>query len=720
MLVFLSPLFLWGLAALTIPLVLHLLQRRRTVRTPFPTVRFLKLAQKRSSSRLRFENILLWLLRSLLLAALAVAFALPVIRKSAAADWLTRTRRDVVIVLDGSYSMAYETERGPVFDAAQEAAAALIGSLAPGDRVCVYLAADTPTPVIEKPTAEHATALQAVRSLAWRHGSSAIGETVALALHTLDQQRDGDRDRELYILTDGQALPWQDFRAAADTVEEAAAGRVVIAREQRERIPLFVLLAGAEKPENVWPASVQLASPLLLAGQTAHLAVKLGRSGPARNVSLSLLVGAEERLTRGVLAEADTETAVDLALPGLDPGNWTARVRTTVDALPCDDEFVFLLRVRRQLPVLAAGPPAALRFLRAALSPGGAEDDVRAVTPAELDAVDLSGFEALFLADAFPLSGQTILRIEEYVRAGGVLAIFPGDQAAPGAYASLAILPAQVRDIARIPVAAAARPIGRASRDDEIFRNFRFPRGVVPTVALKRALVFEPPEAGASVVLTAGSEQPFLLARGVGRGQVFQFAVSADRDWSTLPLTAFFVPVVHQIIRHGAGAARHPPAVPLHTELAAVGHIPAYRGDDRILAPSGGEAPVRDADTPGAVIEPLSEPGVYTRVRAAGGEAEAVLAANADRAESRLDPASAAEIAEWTAFKTFRAVRTPEDLRAAVDDLRQGRSLVEPLLWIVLALALAEWGFANRTLRKGAKLTDTLTIDFSGKVTGTR
>ena len=106
MLVFLNPLFLWALAALSIPLVLHLFQRRRTVVTPFPTLRFLKLAQKQSASRIRFEHLLLWLLRSLLLACLALAFARPVIRKSAGAAWLTRARRDAVIVLDTSYSMA--------------------------------------------------------------------------------------------------------------------------------------------------------------------------------------------------------------------------------------------------------------------------------------------------------------------------------------------------------------------------------------------------------------------------------------------------------------------------------------------------------------------------------------------------------------------------------------------------------------------------------------
>ena len=59
MLVFANPMFLWALTAAAIPLMLHMFQRRKTVVTPFPTLRFLKAAQKRSSSRIKFENFLL-------------------------------------------------------------------------------------------------------------------------------------------------------------------------------------------------------------------------------------------------------------------------------------------------------------------------------------------------------------------------------------------------------------------------------------------------------------------------------------------------------------------------------------------------------------------------------------------------------------------------------------------------------------------------------------
>ena len=110
------------------------------------------------------------------------------------------------------------------------------------------------------------------------------------------------------------------------------------------------------------------------------------------------------------------------------------------------------------------------------------------------------------------------------------------------------------------------------------------------------------------------------------------------------------------------------------------------------------------------VVEPLAEPGLYTR-RRAGGEPVPALFANPARDESRLDPVTPEELEAWTGFKTLRVERSPEALLAAAAEQHHGRELTELLLWLILPLALAEWWFANRTLRQGTRLTESLAID---------
>ena len=104
---FINPFFLYWCTAAIIPLVLHLLQSNRTVRLPFSTIRFLKLAQKRSSRRIKMENFILWLLRTLVLLLLALAFAMPVLRTSDFGAFFGRSARDVALVIDNSLSLIH-------------------------------------------------------------------------------------------------------------------------------------------------------------------------------------------------------------------------------------------------------------------------------------------------------------------------------------------------------------------------------------------------------------------------------------------------------------------------------------------------------------------------------------------------------------------------------------------------------------------------------------
>ncbi|MBP7638530.1 MAG: VWA domain-containing protein [Kiritimatiellae bacterium] len=708
---------MWALTAAAIPLMLHMFQRRRTVVTPFPTLRFLKAAQKRSSSRVRFENFLLWLLRTLLLLMIGFAFALPVLRSTTGGSWLSRTRRDVAIVIDASYSMNYELDRGKVFAVCKDAAVSIVNGLFAGDRVCVYVAADTPIPVIEKPTTEHATVVQAIQALACQHGSSKLDEVVALALRTLEQQ-DGRREREVYILTDGQALAWQGFRDAPPEDTASGDARFRITREQRDKVSFFALLAGALQPDNACPTDVKVSPALMLAGQTARLNVRVGRTGTAKQVTVAVDIGGQERGRRSITTEADTEAVVDFVLGGLEPGVHVATVTTPLDALPEDDAFQFLIRVRKQLPVLIAGPQDATRYLKAALAPGAADESVKQTEAAELAQIDLRDYQALFLCDAFPLDGQTILRVEEYAKNGGVVVVFPGYRAEVNAYTELKVLPAYPTGTVDLPIDMAARPLKRIPNQEGQVVTFSLPLppGTVPTVALKRAMTLGELQEGAAVLVTAGDDQPFLTGRAVGRGRVFLFTVGANRESSTFPLTAFFLPVVHQLIRQGAGASVQPPHLTLGAQLPVNEAVPNYRDDDAISMPSGLPLQVKDNGNRAFFIDALTEPGIYTRAKAGAAEPEPVLAVNTDRSESHLTPASADELAEWTGFKKLLNASDPEELLRLIDEHRNGRSLAEVFLWIALLLTLLEWWIANRALRTQTGATEKMQVDLAGKV----
>jgi hypothetical protein len=99
-----TPLLLWGAALVGVPLLIHLLNRRRYVVKPFAAMAFLQQAFAKRRRRLRMENLLLLLLRCLVVLLAALAMALPFVSSDSPLAALSGGRRDVVLVVDRSGS----------------------------------------------------------------------------------------------------------------------------------------------------------------------------------------------------------------------------------------------------------------------------------------------------------------------------------------------------------------------------------------------------------------------------------------------------------------------------------------------------------------------------------------------------------------------------------------------------------------------------------------
>jgi hypothetical protein len=717
---FLSPTFLFAAATALIPLILHLMQRRRTVRMPFSTIRFLKLAQKRSSNRIRMENFLLWLLRTLLMLVIAAAFAVPVVRTVKLGRLMGQAHRDVAIVLDVSYSMGYETGQRRVWDAARDAALVILRGLQNGDRASVFLAGARPVALIEKPSADLAMVQSLIQTLEPRPETSRLDEALPEALNSLKES--GNREREVYLLTDGQALPWGGFNPTNRTdAIVPAPGTWDPARVDKD-IAFFALLAGPRAPENCRPFEVTISPMMLMSNTTATLSARIARNGPATDLAVTLFIDDEEAGRRTPIVDANGIQTVSFPLPALSPGTHAARVVTPADGLALDDAFHFLIRVRRQLPTLCVGSEQESLFLMTALNAGqdGEAAGVQCVPPGELDEAVLRAHSSVFLVNALPLSGQTMLALERYVKNGGTLTLFPGDNAAPAAYRDWSILPAKPEAIAELPQGERVRALRLVLSQDPLFSGFILPPGATPTLAIRRALHWPNLEADSTIVIAAGDDLPFLASRYVGKGRVLLCAVSADRRWSTFPMTSFFLPMLHQIVQFGAGASRDPLYVWTAPNLILSDTLPELTESDQVLMPGGHPLairPVRQGTDILMEAEGVEEPGIYTLARG-GQTASPVLAVNIERTESNLDPIDDATPGRVTGLRDLRLAHDGEDLQRQIEEYRQGRPLTETFFWLALGLAIVEWWLANRISRSRAALVTAVKVQTSGRVTG--
>jgi hypothetical protein len=136
-LAFLQPLLLLGTLAAAVPVLIHLIYRRRALVHPFPAVRFLLLADKRTARKFRLHQWLLLALRILVLLLLALALARPYFTGDDAQAAATLPPQSTVILLDNSLSMQYREPAGSRFQRAKAMASQLLQELRTQDSAAV-------------------------------------------------------------------------------------------------------------------------------------------------------------------------------------------------------------------------------------------------------------------------------------------------------------------------------------------------------------------------------------------------------------------------------------------------------------------------------------------------------------------------------------------------------------------------------------------------------
>ena len=98
---FLYPSFLWALAAIAVPIIIHLLNLQRSVKLEFSSIQFLQQLKKETASKQKIKHWLILLSRCLFIVFLVFAFCQPFLKSSDDVQYPT----DYVIYIDNSLSM---------------------------------------------------------------------------------------------------------------------------------------------------------------------------------------------------------------------------------------------------------------------------------------------------------------------------------------------------------------------------------------------------------------------------------------------------------------------------------------------------------------------------------------------------------------------------------------------------------------------------------------
>lgn len=698
---FANPALLWGLLAALIPVAIHLFFRRRPRPLAFPALDFVLRARRETERRLKLRRLLLFLARTALVLAAALALARPrTVAPTAAAAPAGPSA--VALVLDASGSMRYQLHGRSLFERARADALDVLSSLRSDEPATALVCGGPAPPAAATPGFDRASVQRILREAEPGFGHSDLTACLAAAAQALSRSGSALSPR-IAVATDLAASAWR-FDAPAPMVQ-ARDGPVrpsVTLLDAARGAPLpnaAVTSLAAEPDAAVGPRGWRFTATLTAFGREA-----------AKDVPLALRVGLgkESRVPLRAFADIPASGTARKVLSHAFAGGGPTAVGVTLppDALPIDDEAWLTLSVPREVRALVVdGAPSPVRqrdeafFLEAALASAASPVAPTVVDAEGLPRVRFADFDVVFLLNVRSL-GAKAAELAAFVEKGGGLFVALGDEVDPERYdAELGkLLPAPLHLVKTAAQRGAADD--RAARFAEI--DWGHPALAIFTGAAReglqsvrtwRYMLLRPGErkGGAPserVLIRYDDGAPALVEARRGAGRVMLYTSTLDREWSDWAIRTSFLPAAQRIAAWLAGSLeerRQGPSV-----VGAPRAIEPLEGQ-RLLAlvdPQGRERPVpepaKGAARGRATVVP-DRPGPWqVKVEDARGvrlEPRLAFAVLADPRESdttRLDPQ---EVTAWLGGSALARVQGEGPFDPG------GRSV--PLWSILLVVAVA-------------------------------
>lgn len=645
---FLTPLFLAGLTALAVPVLVHLTRHERGRPMAFPSLMFLKRLPFEETSRRRLRHLLLLLLRLAALALLVAAFARPFVRDGRLAQVGGPGPEEVVVLLDQSYSM----ELGSRWQEAVSMAQSVVAGLGPGDRVSMVAFSEVPR-LLLRSAADPGRAAAILDTLETESLGTRFAPAVRLASSVLEAS--SLPRRRAVIVSDFQRAGWRPDSEAVfpqgtrvETLNAADADTDAGTDAGADNLALTGLELRRESANGRERVSVR--ARLVTTG--AAMAESPASGSPGLSAEVALWVDDSEVERVSVVVPPAASAPVAFAPFTLARPFTRGELRVSDAALQADNALYFVVSPGGGVRVVVADPLGRGEsnvHLRQALGIAeGAGFDARVIRGAPADA-DLEGAHLVVLnGGAFP-SGGAGDRLRAFVEGGGGLLVVLGERSrTPSAHAEF--LPADVGPISGAP--GAPRRLGFLDYDHAVFEAFQGARsGDFSRAGFFRARALDPTDGRVLARFDDGA--PALVEGRRGKGRVLVWATGMDRLWNDLPLHPVYLPFVHRIAQYLGGRGELPAwhragATVNVAQLAEAANLPATAGaplispDAVAMDPHGGSVPL-DPDAP---LLTLSTHGIW-EVRPPGERADHAfaLAANVDLAESDLRPLDLEEFA---------------------------------------------------------------------------
>jgi uncharacterized membrane protein YobD (UPF0266 family) len=549
---FLYPAFLVGLLAASLPILIHLLNRRRLQRIQFPAVRFILLSQKRISRSYRLRHWLLLALRTLAVIFLVLLLANPIFQTGAGL-FAGGGPVSLVLLLDNSLSMTWSGD-GNGFKQAKDAARLLVSALNDDDRAALVPTNITGKEIVRLKSQKNVLTRE-LDAIEIADGTANLTAALEKAYELLSEPAG---QKEIRLITDMGLTGWDQFSLAA-------------LKRVDPSIPIkLIRVGGKEQPLNGSIKEIRLGSQGVGVNIPLQIEATLSNFGEKeiKDVLVQLSIDGQNKEQKLATVPPKGEASVSFQTRVGQAGTHTGQVSLKKEGLAGNPVADFTLDAQDKLRVLVVDgdPQTSLVqsesfFLSRALNPAGDRDSSiflpTIILPDALNSAALDSYQVIVLCNVAALPDGFAANVQNFMRQGGGLLIFGGDKIQPDSYnQKLAqTTPAELREKKTGPEANGEK-IDKIDATHPALKIFTDP---ILLESLKSSRVWGYTRAsarGRTALISLDNGDPLVLEQKVGAGRVILVTTSADRDWTDLPLKTAYLPLLQSLTQHLAGGKR--------------------------------------------------------------------------------------------------------------------------------------------------------------------
>lgn len=596
---FLNPFVLFGLAAAAIPILLHLLNLRKLKTIDFSTLRFLKELQKTSIRKLKAQQIILLILRTLIVIFSVLAFSRPTI-KSTLPSIGTHAKSSIIVVLDNSLSMDITDEDGNRFSKAKKLTSEILGALEEGDEMAFIPLSSLIKNRKRSFSRNFAWLKEEIDHCSVNPATATLNDGLRAAQGLLDASL--HVNKEIYILTDLQQQEIHSLELDSIKLFD-------------DKTSVFLLPSLESKnsiDQNISIDTAIFISRVYAKDKPVELQTKLYNSSvtDAKGIIVSVLFNGERVAQRTV--DIGAGSYINVSLQGIPhtTGLIKGEIQIENDVLESDNHRYFSFIISSAPRVALIGNQVETDFISLSIAPHASL--LKSYSANQSASVHFEDFDLLILATT--LSQTEMQRIDAYIQNGGSVLFFPSSTESIAVqqqfFSGMGLGPIIFQEFSESNPGICISADRQHPILQGVFKGFNSESGLGDSPKIMKALCTQ---AGQSIISMQGGS--FLNEIRRGEGKVMYCAVPPSPAWSSFPFTGLMPTIIYR-------SAQYLSAKEVFTLEKTAGQeaiilIPTKSSASSIFTikdPNGIESDMQAADLPGGMSLQFGKPemtGVY-------------------------------------------------------------------------------------------------------------